>query len=836
MNKKSQYKAFEIQIIVGITLILLTGILIIKDKGITGYATREIPKTIEINQTEILTPQQITEEKPTQIQQTIEEKPIETQEDCIVPYKFMNVSGSIVLCNGIYYFNLTDSEYIFNISNSNWSIDFNGSVLIGNGSGDVFKDANSADPVYSNITIINGRSENFRNTIIITSFNNIIIRNFVIWNNSNTHAYLGRVNNVLIENLTSCYNRYSHGLYIDALLPPGSSNITIRNSLFCNNSGNGAKDNSANVAYVTNLMFYNNILEGNACNRSLSAYDSEGCNNCSYFNNIFKNNKQGISIYSNNNNGLFPTTNSSIFNNTFLNNRVCGSFFDVAIFKGSNNNKIYNNTYLDSKIYFIGGTSIIDNNTNNLVEENTTQEIIMWFAYPTTIKFNYSGIKKFNTMTNGSILYGQYPNNDIKNVSNGVILALNVNNYTITLEPNQTIEVGNFVEDVVDNSVPVVDSIILLDNLTCMVNASDADNDSLNYIIEWYYNNTLNKTSNNSVDVQELFIGEHYCRARVYDGFNYSEWNYSNTIIIYPNNSINLSNSLNCYGYINNTYNLTFYLNNNPNFTIEVNGSFNVSLNISEGLWYCSIGSLNSNNVSITINTPTIVNTPVNTAPKTTSGGSGFIAIPNINTSNLSNNSNLNNNSNLSNINNITLSNYSNNISSNNSLTFDQSVNIDEMPVNKKTSEPIIESPDIVGKAYLSINKNYSIVGFIILFLIIVFIAYKNKPVYNPNIESFTVKALNSGYSYNAIRHVLRRYYPEHVIDDHFHILRRKNYKTLKQSLKNISLTQKNIIILNNYILRQRNNGFKDKDIKTALKNFGYPKELIDASFNYKNN
>ncbi|MEM4710900.1 MAG: polysaccharide lyase [Candidatus Woesearchaeota archaeon] len=788
MNKKSQYKAFEWQIIIGITLILLTGILIIKDKGITGYATKETPKTIEINQ--ILIPQQTTE--PT-IEQTKEEptteKPIQTQEEYNTQYYLVSESFNNLTFDdpntGIQFD--SNNTFAFNFSNVSFEGFYSGRFmsscndnLVGGG---LRTEMYNYDTVYSDEVWVGfnvmvpelwDTSSYFWN--ILFQFHATedpgeaaISPPFSIGINSRKWVVDLRNSSIKIITGNNPDNRTAFSFNISDVVPNQWVSWVVHIKWSPSDDGivEVWKDGELVVSRINMPIGYNDTYYPYL---KFGIYRINGTSYC---------NKTVYHDY-------LKVTNSN------------GSYFAVEP------PPLYiNNTpieYNHSKYY---------RNVN--ITSNTTNMKIIPYK---NIQINITNIT--------------HPYNDIKNISNNIILASNVNNYTIELQPNQTIEIGNFVEDEDNNSVPVVDSIILFDDLTCVVNASDVDNDSLSYIIEWYYNGTLNKTSNNSVDTQELFVGEHYCRARVYDGFNFSDWNYSNIIIIYPNNSINLSNSLNCYGYINNTDNLTFYLNNNPNFTIEVNGSFNVSINISEGLWYCSVGSLISNNVSITINTSISVNTPVNTAPKTTSGGSGggFIVIPNnyTNSSNLSNKIDLNNNSNLSNY-----------TSSNNSLTVDQSL-IVEIPVNQKISEPIIESPDIVGKAYISINNKYPLIGFFIILLVIIFIAYKNKPVHNPSIESFTVKALNSGYSYNAIRHVLKKYYPDHVIDDHFHILRRKNYSTVKQSLKNISLTQKNIIILNNYILRQRNNGFKDKDIKTALKNFGYPKNLIDASFNYKNN
>jgi hypothetical protein len=105
----------------------------------------------------------------------------------------------------------------------------------------------------------------------------------------------------------------------------------------------------------------------------------------------------------------------------------------------------------------------------------------------------------------------------------------------------------------------------------------------------------------------------------------------------------------------------------------------------------------------------------------------------------------------------------------------------------------------------------------------------------NPQIETYTIKALQSGYSYDAIRHVLKQHFPQNVIDHHFHKLRRHNIKPLirfhKPVEREIPNKERYINQLKRYIENQRNNGFKDKNIKKVLLTNGYPKSLVEEVF-----
>jgi hypothetical protein len=114
-------------------------------------------------------------------------------------------------------------------------------------------------------------------------------------------------------------------------------------------------------------------------------------------------------------------------------------------------------------------------------------------------------------------------------------------------------------------------------------------------------------------------------------------------------------------------------------------------------------------------------------------------------------------------------------------------------------------------------------------------IAYSKPITPNPQIENYTIKALQSGYSYDAVRDVLKQHFPEDVIDHHFHKLRRNNIKPVirfhKPVEREIYNKEHYLSQLKTYVENQRHNGFKDKNIKKVLLTNGYPKSLVEEVF-----
>ena len=177
------------------------------------------------------------------------------------------------------------------------------------------------------------------------------------------------------------------------------------------------------------------------------------CGACVSYNNTFEN------ITFNNIEGVCITveTNATghIFKNNIFNN--CGI---ASTFVGRNNVDIVMrdyNTYLQNI-----SSSFIDNTAldgiinykfqvnqggilNMTVNETSTNYHLINLSNDGIIKFSYNGRKDFrvenNTITINNMVA---PNNDIKNITSGNVIATNQNNFTVTISPNVELQVGDF--------------------------------------------------------------------------------------------------------------------------------------------------------------------------------------------------------------------------------------------------------------------------------------------------------------------------------------------------------------------------------------------------------
>jgi len=372
------------------------------------------------------------------------------------------------------------------------------------------------------------------------------------------------------------------------------------------------------------------------------------------------------------------------------------------------------------------------------------------------------------------------------------------------------------------NNPPTI-NVSLSNELNCSTISYDPDNDALTTFIEWYYNDSLNKTITADSDIQTNYSGTHYCRARAYDGQDYSQWATSDTITTTINETdippiisyLSLSNSLVCSGTVNELTNMTiiFYHNTEVNATSiqqDIIGSFTASAIESDGEWYCkAIASDGMNTTTASSNTITIETNKKSSSGGRSGGSSQSIPItpskpePNITKEETVKNAE--------------------------TKTPQKSINT-EPEIIESEEKPIIEIPTIIKS-----SKYRPLIVCMVIFLILaIAVLFTIKPVEtNPKIIEYTTKSLNLGYSYNAIRISLQKYVPDAVIDHHFHMLKMHNKKPIIRIQTPIdkTITDPNAVLaMKQSIAKHRAYGFKDKDIEKMLLSNGYPKSLIEAS------
>lgn len=103
------------------------------------------------------------------------------------------------------------------------------------------------------------------------------------------------------------------------------------------------------------------------------------------------------------------------------------------------------------------------------------------------------------------------------------------------------------------------------------------------------------------------------------------------------------------------------------------------------------------------------------------------------------------------------------------------------------------------------------------------------------NFNAFIISRLNSGYSYDAISVALRRKkVPKSEINKYFKELKLKNYapkirfkEPVKVSVPE-NLRQQSFDALSKYVTKQLSDGFKLKDIKQVLLNYGHSVDIVD--------
>ncbi|MEM4260301.1 MAG: NosD domain-containing protein [Candidatus Woesearchaeota archaeon] len=204
-----------------------------------------------------------------------------------------------------------------------------------------------------------------------------------------------------------------------------------------------------------------------------------------------------------------------------------------------------------------GGLDRTDLYFSYLTNSNKSNQRFVYSISKSNMTFkNVKQLESKLSLKNLSIIY---PYNDIFDETNGVLLLGNVSEINITLQPNQTIVIGNFSnysypQSSESNIIPFTPSpsLISIDSsrtvnsdLNCSSFISDADGDKLNITLRWYKNDVLNVTSYysnsySSNSTVSYILGKGnlslndvwHCRMRLYDGKNYSYWGISNNVTI----------------------------------------------------------------------------------------------------------------------------------------------------------------------------------------------------------------------------------------------------------------------------------------------------------------
>lgn len=245
---------------------------------------------------------------------------------------------------------------------------------------------------------------------------------------------------------------FNRGNYIDhngidlfsSFQPRWSSN----NKIYGNNISN-IKCGGILAFHFNNTEIYDNIIEnvsGVGCSGSvvygiqISANSTIGTG-ARVYNNTIKN----ITEFSQFKTCIF----SGIFNTTIEENKLslCGDFSILT--QNLNNNEEANATYKNNiydegtATYWIGRNSL---NHSFSVNEYSTSSHFINFSNGGTINLSYNGDKNFNVTGNSIRIIGLFaPYNDIYNKTGHFLIASNVNEYNITINPNEEIIIGEYI-------------------------------------------------------------------------------------------------------------------------------------------------------------------------------------------------------------------------------------------------------------------------------------------------------------------------------------------------------------------------------------------------------
>lgn len=251
---------------------------------------------------------------------------------CIFPNQGMNITSSTSLCNGIYNINDPYGTGVIKIKSGGITLDLNGSVFIGDGSG--------------------------RAIVIDGNYNSVILKNGTI-NNYYSAIKLRTGDLENIDNISFSNNIYSVEILTD------SHNNMIKNSAFVNMTTAGIFISNSQYTSIINNTFNNtDFIYGGSGDTTGYIYGDSGAIGTTIRNNIFYpslTNKPNIRLVSSSN---------VIYNNTFL-GRETGSYQGITIPTMGSNTQIGFNTFTQYQYPIWTNTAnniYIFNNTITLVD------------------------------------------------------------------------------------------------------------------------------------------------------------------------------------------------------------------------------------------------------------------------------------------------------------------------------------------------------------------------------------------------------------------------------------------------------------------------------------
>jgi hypothetical protein len=449
-----------------------------------------------------------------------------------------------------------NSTYIYNNDISGCNSTCGGSY-IKNNFGNVYIYNNTLHDGYvffyltnaSNVYLYNNTAYNINTTwaqAVLKSYNinftNNLIYNYDVGISISSGSY-----NILIDDNKIFNSTKNNDNYFVGILILSSNNVTISNNNISNYGSNAVLSSNS-----TNIYILNNFVNEMPFDMKLSnlVYDWEespssyriaerqkywtgtGDATESYSDNITK-------IYN------YRNINVTIINNTF------GSNVKVMLITQGTDNLVQDLTGYWYRN--LGLLTYLENNTE-LYVSNSYDSIGATGHSPSTINYSSIMVKGYHCTYIGGYCTGErlywtlsktqitiknidtnlshqgnpyntsfysmlinYPFNDIKNTSTNSILSSNVNNYSITLTPNQQIEVGDFPIQSIDIVPKYTNGILDVTPLTLTINASSNKNwSSVGIALVDTTDNTgviyANITQNNVSNMQSTFdlTQDHY--------------------------------------------------------------------------------------------------------------------------------------------------------------------------------------------------------------------------------------------------------------------------------------------------------------------------------------
>lgn len=318
------------------------------------------------------------------------------------------------------------------------------------------KDNSSQDNVYYN-NVSNAGLWGISNT---QGVNNTQIYNNRIYNTSWNSIHVEDWNSIIHDNYIDGFLHMGIDIHEDTGIVVGGNYSIYNNYITISNRNWKVNDNTTTAGInigntILNLIYNNTITNLYSSDSDTHLYRAISMTGASSYGNVvYDNNISFINDYC-----LLDASSSNIYNNVFSN---CNSG-DIRISNASNFNYSYYINNIDLSAIF--NYTLVAPKSNVSISQQGQYKI---YADYTT------GASSIIPLYNLS-----YPYNDIRNVSNNVILYSNVNEVNLTLAPGQAVEVGDFASVIISPS-----SFAPGDSLTCSI--SGGSSGTLAY--QWYVN------------------------------------------------------------------------------------------------------------------------------------------------------------------------------------------------------------------------------------------------------------------------------------------------------------------------------------------------------------